>query len=212
MKNSNTHLIGGEHSRLPKLCEGQSRIWTYFGGQSISNTRPRQEELFIRLYGTSLLRSASWSGLPNGIKPIKVQRKKKESDNSDFDKRLSQLRVDHKERPAAEIPAPKAKAKTKGAALSGDPNVNQPGPQPAPQTPDTQPTLTVSKRGFKVFSIIFHTPSQSNEPGEIPWPDFLPYGDRIRALKTLRLCLAIYTYRTIGIGPLCWSRALSIVI
>ena len=86
---------------------------------------------------------------------------------------LSQLRVDHKEHSAMEIPAPKAKVKTKGAALSGDSNVYQAAPQPAPQTADAQPILTVSKRAFKVFSTLFHTPSQSDQPGEIPWPDFL---------------------------------------
>jgi hypothetical protein len=33
--------------------------------------------------------------------------------------------------------------------------------------------MTLSKRAFKVFSILFHTPSQSDQPGEIPWSDFL---------------------------------------
>ncbi|PGH35131.1 hypothetical protein GX50_02053 [[Emmonsia] crescens] len=39
--------------------------------------------------------------------------------------------------------------------------------------PDIQPTLRISKRAFKVFSTLFHTPSEADQPGEIPWSDFL---------------------------------------
>ncbi|OJD16961.1 hypothetical protein AJ78_02895 [Emergomyces pasteurianus Ep9510] len=39
--------------------------------------------------------------------------------------------------------------------------------------PDVQPTLHISKRALKVFSTLFHDPSQADQPGEIPWSDFL---------------------------------------
>jgi hypothetical protein len=110
---------------------------------------------------------------PEWVEPTKEPRKKKESEDSEFDKMLSQLRVDHKEPSPAEIPTTKAKVKTKGVTPSADSTAPPPAPQPTSQTPDIQPIMTVSKRAFKVFSILFHTPSQSDQPGEIPWPDFL---------------------------------------
>jgi hypothetical protein len=110
---------------------------------------------------------------PEWIEPIKAQRKKIESEDSEFDKMLSQLQVDHKKHSLTDAPTTKSKIKTKGAILSGDSSVQLPVPQPDSQTPDIQPTMTVSKRAFKVFSTLFHTPSQSDQPGEIPWPDFL---------------------------------------
>ncbi|KAL8667893.1 MAG: hypothetical protein Q9202_000358 [Teloschistes flavicans] len=35
------------------------------------------------------------------------------------------------------------------------------------------PRFTVSKRGFKVFSTLYHDPSGDDPPGEIPWSEFL---------------------------------------
>ena len=39
--------------------------------------------------------------------------------------------------------------------------------------PDAQRRIVVGKRAFKVFSTLFHSPSQSDQPGEIPWLDFV---------------------------------------
>jgi hypothetical protein len=114
---------------------------------------------------------------PEWVEPIKEPRKKTESDNSEVDKVLSQLSVAPKEQPLRELSTPKPKTKTKGVAQSTDPSALQNTPRDreelAPQMSDIQPMMTVSKRAFKVFSTIFHTPSQSDQPGEIPWQDFL---------------------------------------
>lgn len=68
----------------------------------------------------------------------------------------------------------KTKVKTRGAP--------QPAEQPADETaqqvnmgpdPDIQPTFTVDKRAYKVFSTLFYRPSRTAQPGEIPWNDFL---------------------------------------
>ena len=39
--------------------------------------------------------------------------------------------------------------------------------------PKTQQKIVIGKRAFKVFSTLFHLPSQSDQPGEIPWLDFV---------------------------------------
>lgn len=68
----------------------------------------------------------------------------------------------------------KAKAKTRG--------VPQPTEAPTETTaqnlnaghsPDVQPTFTVDKRAYKVFSTLFYKPSKAAQPGEVPWNDFL---------------------------------------
>lgn len=115
---------------------------------------------------------------PEWIEPIKEPRKKTESDDSEFDKILSELSVAPKEQHPREMPTPKVKVKTKGVGQSTDSNALQPKTrlereQPVAQTLDVQPMMTVSKRAFKVFSTIFHKPSQSDQPGEIAWQDFL---------------------------------------
>jgi len=38
---------------------------------------------------------------------------------------------------------------------------------------DVEPSFTVDKRTFKVFSTLFYTPSRTSQPGEIAWTDFL---------------------------------------
>jgi hypothetical protein len=62
-------------------------------------------------------------------------------------------------------------------AQSTDPNALQKTlldcEESTPQTPDIQSIMTVSKRPFKVFSTVFHTHSQSDQPGEIPWQDIV---------------------------------------
>jgi hypothetical protein len=97
---------------------------------------------------------------PEWIEPIKESRKKNELEDSGLDKMLSQFRIDHKEQSLTEITTSKAKVKTKGVGLSGELDTPSPAPQPASHAPDIQPILTVSKRASKVFSTLFHTPSQ----------------------------------------------------
>ncbi|KAL9611775.1 MAG: hypothetical protein Q9167_003586 [Letrouitia subvulpina] len=40
-------------------------------------------------------------------------------------------------------------------------------------TKDVTPIFNVSKRGFKVFTTLFYTPTEEEPPGEIPWSEFL---------------------------------------
>ena len=72
------------------------------------------------------------------------------------------------------ISTTKSKIKTRGVPEA--PELNDPtaaNEQEEPQKLDIQPTFTVSKRAFKVFSVLFHNPAEPNQPGELPWPDFL---------------------------------------
>ncbi|KAI9931438.1 hypothetical protein MW887_010013 [Aspergillus wentii] len=41
------------------------------------------------------------------------------------------------------------------------------------KAPDLQPTFTVDKRAYKVFSTIFYQSSRISKPGEVPWSEFL---------------------------------------
>lgn len=61
------------------------------------------------------------------------------------------------------------KVKTRGTASESVP-LDDPPAEPQAYQP---PKFHVSKRGFKVFSTLFHTPSGEDLPGEVPWSDFL---------------------------------------
>jgi hypothetical protein len=114
---------------------------------------------------------------PEWIEPIKERTKKLNPKDSEFEDMLAQLKVSSEDRPVREITTLKSKVKTKGTAQAG----NVPAPeatlldheQPPSQAADIQPTMKVTKRALKVFSTLFHTPSQPDQPGEIPWQDFL---------------------------------------
>lgn len=67
----------------------------------------------------------------------------------------------------------KIKLKTRGSARPTPRAGVAAAELPARQV-DAQTTLAVSKRALKVFSILFYTPTaQTENPGEVPWPDFL---------------------------------------
>ncbi|PYI03682.1 hypothetical protein BO78DRAFT_463113 [Aspergillus sclerotiicarbonarius CBS 121057] len=52
--------------------------------------------------------------------------------------------------------------------------VREPMPShPANHGPDVQPTFTVDRRAYKVFTTLFYVPSRTSQPGEVPWTDFL---------------------------------------
>ena len=60
------------------------------------------------------------------------------------------------------------KVKTRGETAPADPPQAQP-----PEEPAQPPKFTVSKRGLKVFSTLFYSPSGEDPPGELPWSEFL---------------------------------------
>ena len=63
------------------------------------------------------------------------------------------------------------KIKTRGVSIES--TTTTPAQPPSDNAAERIPKLTVSKRGFKVFSTLFHTDSESEPPGEIPWAEFL---------------------------------------
>ena len=67
------------------------------------------------------------------------------------------------------LPAPFEKVKTRGTAVQPEVFQEQLGKDFS--SPPTK--FTVSKRGFKVFSTLFHSPGREDPPGELPWSEFL---------------------------------------
>ena len=71
---------------------------------------------------------------------------------------------------------PRAKIKTRGTPRpSGSANAAQEIAGQAAAQPQTNeiPTFTLARRAWKVFSTMFHNPSENDHAGEITWPDFL---------------------------------------
>ena len=63
------------------------------------------------------------------------------------------------------------KAKTHG--LADFPSDPQEDIAPPAEVVDQQPTFHLDKRAHKVFKTMFHSPLSRDQPGEIPWADFL---------------------------------------
>lgn len=68
-------------------------------------------------------------------------------------------------------PSVKTKPKTRGVAAT--PTTQEPTDLGENSADDESPKFTVSKRGFKVFSTLFHGKVNETLPGEIPWSEFL---------------------------------------
>ncbi|POS76705.1 hypothetical protein DHEL01_v204907 [Diaporthe helianthi] len=69
-------------------------------------------------------------------------------------------------------PVEKAKVKTRGTAVPR--NLTMDEFQTAePEGPSPVQTIQVDRRAIKVFSALFHIPSSTSQPGEVPWNDFL---------------------------------------
>ncbi|KAL8919639.1 MAG: hypothetical protein Q9208_006671 [Pyrenodesmia sp. 3 TL-2023] len=66
------------------------------------------------------------------------------------------------------------KPKTRGIPRTVDPaTTEEPNGIVTPEEKDTTPVFNVSKRGFKVFSTLFYSPTAGEPPGELPWSEFL---------------------------------------
>ena len=72
---------------------------------------------------------------------------------------------------AAEISA--VKNKTRGTPRLDSTKVESPDDAYLVSQQDVQPTFSVDARALKTFRTLFHTPSVSATPGEVPWTDFL---------------------------------------
>ncbi|KAF9100522.1 hypothetical protein BGX27_000354 [Mortierella sp. AM989] len=104
--------------------------------------------------------------------------RQKENRVEELVKPLSQLYFDieHRTQSTVELrekTPQKTKAKTRGVALTTPSLIEPSHPVGAQHSVDIQPTFNVDKRALKVFSTLFYKPSSSDQPGEIPWNDFL---------------------------------------
>ncbi|KAI1122970.1 hypothetical protein F5Y10DRAFT_286614 [Nemania abortiva] len=76
------------------------------------------------------------------------------------------------EQPTYRSMVPKTKVKTRGTP---NPSAPEPAPNVGPHhtgMPQVR-VFPVKKRAFKVFSTLFYEPNATEQPGEIPWNDFL---------------------------------------
>jgi len=106
----------------------------------------------------ALERTATWVEplkIPKQIKPAEFQPLKEDKTTADTSISL----------------APKAKPKTRGVATKLS-ELEAPAVAPK-QVEDKQPIFKVDKRAYKAFTTLFYIPNQSDQPGEIPWRDFL---------------------------------------
>lgn len=131
-------------------------------GWSLSQALPEHRELY---------RTPAW------VEELVESRTESGSDHpepSDWPARPIPLNTDpvaHGPRPDLDILPLRTKIKTRGVSRAELPQIDS--GQSTDTEPDARPRIVVGKRAFKVFSAIFHLPSQSDQPGEIPWLDFV---------------------------------------
>ena len=105
---------------------------------------------------------------------VEIDRKAETEDNAaqNLSSRVALIELEARSEKtiSSEAPAQRAqKVKTRGTASESVPLDNPPA-EPQVYQP---PKFHVSKRGFKVFSTLFHIPSVEDLPGEVPWSEFL---------------------------------------
>lgn len=108
---------------------------------------------------------------PEWIEPVQEKKKAGPAHSSDDVSLLlsSHLHLQDANTPSRFV-APETKIKPKTTGISD----YIPAPVAAtPPAEDTQPKFTLKNRAFNVFRILFHTPSQTDLPGELSWADFL---------------------------------------
>lgn len=69
-------------------------------------------------------------------------------------------------------PREKSKIKTRGIAALQPPDAAQ-GQATEQEDQRAAQTIQVDQRALKVFSTLFHTPSSTSQPGDVPWTEFL---------------------------------------
>jgi len=107
---------------------------------------------------------------PDWIEPAQVP-KRTASNTQDITHQFSAIELERRTAKTIAPDTPSAvrqKDKIRGAAT--EPKLETAEEPPTIAEP---PKLTVSKRGFKVFSTLFYVPREDDPPGEIPWSEFL---------------------------------------
>jgi hypothetical protein len=108
---------------------------------------------------------------PAWVEPEKQPVRVKNLEKSPADLQFELVHRTEKTIEPATASLPKKKVKSQGKPSVSDKTVE---PElPAENGYDGQPTFKVDKRSLKVFSTLFFQPSQTAQPGEIPWNDFL---------------------------------------
>jgi hypothetical protein len=119
-----------------------------------------------------LQRTEDWVELENR----RVQSTAHHRISDDMSKLHLELEKRTQDAAATEAPiAAKTKIKTRGIAQPPPPEHPQRVHEEHPHglALDQQPIFVLKKRAFKVFSTLFHKPESQEQPGEVPWSDFL---------------------------------------
>ncbi|KAG0042239.1 hypothetical protein BGZ83_000738 [Gryganskiella cystojenkinii] len=113
---------------------------------------------------------------PPWVEPVKAKAPSAKIQQKDIVQSLSQLDLDNEssQQPKKKSAKSKSKAKTRGVASStGTTVASASDPSDDFDFDDGLPKIPVDDRALKVFSTLFYQPSVHNQPGEIPWVDFL---------------------------------------
>jgi len=151
---------------MRKAEENLDSVWQIVDQFYEKKTRSTLSQLFRHLFPQSrrLERTPEW------VEPIKKPKEKAEiNDHERVQEGLSKLSLPPKEPFQTVVTVSTNKVKTRGEAVVN----SAPVVEPPPQQKDIQPTISVSTRAMKVFKTLFHSPSQSDLPGETAWTDFL---------------------------------------
>lgn len=132
----------------------------------LSSLADSENRYLIRRFfkgGRTLERTPEW------VEPLAAEKKKIAPRSSDAPYiPFSALSISDKPTPI-ELAKEKEKPKTRGTAKA----TSNKAPQQDIVLVDQQPVFTLGRRAFKTFSVLFHNPGQADQPGELPWVDFL---------------------------------------
>ncbi|OCK75654.1 hypothetical protein K432DRAFT_308042 [Lepidopterella palustris CBS 459.81] len=116
---------------------------------------------------------------PDWVEPLQSKEVKAvQSDDLQLVEDVARINLELEERSnrtvARDLPTvARTKPKTRGVTQTAIDTAPLPEELPPGTLSDKQPTFILKRRAFKVFSTIFHNPLSQDQPGEIPWVDFL---------------------------------------
>lgn len=144
------------------------QMWTALLGemeQQHSFTTQVKNVLFFQ--GRQLQRTPDWV---EPVKPIKKTALQAPTTDA-LVQAFGGLKIDDKNKVQA-FPIEKTKIKTRGTAAPQAPAAAQ-VLETEEEVQNPVLTIHVDRRALKVFSTLFHTPSSTSNPGEVPWTEFL---------------------------------------
>ncbi|KAL8847513.1 MAG: hypothetical protein Q9221_007441 [Calogaya cf. arnoldii] len=148
-------------------------FWRHVDNHCVEKTSETVHQMLREiLKERQLQRTSNW------VEPtVEINDSKDNSESSNLPSQLAALEIESRTEntvtAAISYARERQKPKTRGVPRTSSPTIEQYRDHNTTDHESATRIFEVSKRGFKVFTTLFHTPTEEEPPGEVPWSDFL---------------------------------------